>query len=201
MHSATRRRSPPERLRDFGVARRQLHGVHGNFDLPIEFPGVRGLDLVLHPGLLGQQLFHLGVAQRLAEAGVDLVVALNNARVDCDRFFDVAQHVLVGIELRLLRHEADGKTAGQLGFAFEILVDAGHDSQQGALARAVAAQHADLGAGIKRQPDILEHFALGDFLGQTIDLIDVLLAHGRPIRFLGFVDPCEFCIVSGDRLP
>ena len=43
----------------------------------------------------------------------------------------------------------------------------GHDPQQRALARAVAAQHADLGAGIERQPDILEHFALADLLGQS----------------------------------
>ena len=75
--------------------------------------------------------------------------------------------------------QADGEALGELGLAVEVLVDAGHDPQQRALAGAVAAQHADLGAGIEREPDILEHLALADLLGQRGHLIDVLLRHYR----------------------
>src|SRR5207244_11186146 len=46
---------------------------------------------------------------------------------------------------------------------------------------AIAAQDADLGAGIKRQPDVLEHLALTVLLGQALDLIDVLRAHYRSV--------------------
>ncbi len=41
-------------LRHVGVARRQVHRVHGDFDLAVELPGVHGVDLVLHAGLLGR---------------------------------------------------------------------------------------------------------------------------------------------------
>ena len=43
--------------RHVGVARRQVHRVHGDFDLPVELPGVVRLDLVLHLGLLGRAAF------------------------------------------------------------------------------------------------------------------------------------------------
>ena len=44
--------------------------------------------------------------------------------------------------------------------AEELLVDAGHDAQERALARAVVAEHADLRARIKRQPDPFQDLAL-----------------------------------------
>ena len=43
----------------------------------------------------------------------------------------------------------------------KLLVLARHDPQQRALARAVQAEHADLGAGQKRQPDVLENDVVG----------------------------------------
>ena len=86
----------------------------------------------------------------------------SSCRVPATACFDIAAHVRVGVEHRLLRHVADGETVGQPGLAVEFLVDAGHDPQQGAFARAVAPQHADLGAGVKGQPNVLEHFALAD---------------------------------------
>ena len=137
LHRATRRRSPPESVVDVGIARRQIHRVHGDFDLPVELPGVVQLDLVLHLGLLGEQLFHFVGLERLAKPGVDLVEAAEDRADRLDRFFDVAEHVLVGIELRLLRQIAGGEAAAQLGFAVEFLVHAGHDPQQRALAGAV----------------------------------------------------------------
>ena len=66
------RHAPPlaaGELGHVGIARRQVHRIHGDFDLPIELPGVERLDLVLHPGLLGQQLFHFVAARSARRAG------------------------------------------------------------------------------------------------------------------------------------
>ncbi len=62
-------------LRDLGVARRQAQRVHRDLDGAIELPGVDGVDLVLQPRLLLEQLLHLVVVERLAELGADLLEA------------------------------------------------------------------------------------------------------------------------------
>jgi hypothetical protein len=62
-------------------------------------------------------------------------------------FSTASRTVWSGVELRLLRQVADLQAGHRHGFAFDVLVDAGHDLEQRALARAVDAQHADLGAG------------------------------------------------------
>ena len=55
------------------------------------------------------------------------------------------------------------------GGAEEVGVEPGHDPQERALARAVAPDHADLGARVERQPDVLEDFLLAVSLGQAFD--------------------------------
>ena len=49
--------------------------------------------------------------------------------------------------------------------------------KQRALARAVAADHADLGARVERQPDVLEDVFLAVGLGEVFDGEDVLRRH------------------------
>ena len=49
-----------------------------------------GFDLVLHLGLLGEQLFHFVGLDRLAQPGVDLVEPAAGSRGRLDGFFDVA---------------------------------------------------------------------------------------------------------------
>jgi hypothetical protein len=62
--------------------------------------------------------------------------------------------------------------------ALELGVDAGHDAQQRRLARAVQAQHADLGAGKNDEPDVLEDHSLRRHdLGDALHGVDVL-GHG-----------------------
>ncbi len=66
------RHAPPlaaGELRHIGIAGRQVHRIHRDFDLPVEFPGIVHFDLVLHAGLLGQQLFHLVGARAARQAG------------------------------------------------------------------------------------------------------------------------------------
>ena len=56
-------------------------------------------------------------------------------------------------------------------------LDPGHDPQERALARAVAADHADLGAGVERQPDVLEDVFLAVGLGEVFDGENILSRH------------------------
>ena len=104
------------------------------------------LDLVLHLGLAIEQLFHFVGVGHFAELFGELLVLGEQRPRRGDGFFDVAEDVLVRVELRLLRQQADREAFGELGLAVEVLVDAGHDPQQRALAGAIAAQHADLQA-------------------------------------------------------
>ncbi|WDT78469.1 MAG: hypothetical protein MPW14_14820 [Candidatus Manganitrophus sp.] len=74
-----------------------------------------------------------------------------------DALLDVAAHVLGRVELRLLRQVADLHPGfARLGLALEVLIDPRHDAQQGGLARTVEPQHADLGAGVKRERNVFE---------------------------------------------
>ena len=170
-------------LVDVGVRRRQPQGVHGDLQRAVELPGVGGLDGVLHAPLLGHQLVHLVVGHRVAELGVDLVEPGEQGAGLRHPLLDVAEHVLGGVEPRLLGEVADLGPLGGPGLADELLDLAGHDLQQRALAGAVEAQDADLGAGKERQPDILQHLAVGRIdLPQVLHHVDVLLSHGDSLK-------------------
>jgi len=67
--------------------------------------------------------------------------------------------------LRLLRQEPDLDAGHRHGFAFDLLVQARHDAQQGRLARSVQSQHADLGAREERQEMFLR---ISRFGGTTL---------------------------------
>ena len=69
---------------------------------------------------------------------------------------------------------------------------AGHDLQQGRLARAVEAEHADLRTVEVAERDILEHFALAVTLGHAVHRID---------DFIGLIIVCHRCSMNVFRLP
>jgi hypothetical protein len=143
---ATRRRSPP---------------VHRQVDGAVEVPGVHGVDAVLQPRLLVEQLLHLLGFDRLTELRADLLEPPEQRPDLGDAFLHVAADVLRGIELGLLREITDPEARGGERLAEEVAVDAGHDAQQGGLAGAVGAQHPDLRPVEKRQPDSPEDLPLG----------------------------------------
>ena len=62
---------------------------------------------VLQLGLLGEQLVEVGVG--LAHRVAHLLEAVEEALGVRDAVGDVAEHVLVGVEARLLRQEPDGE--------------------------------------------------------------------------------------------
>ena len=142
---------------DLRVPRRQAQRIGGDLELMLDVAAAGGEDgLVL--GLLGGELVEVGV--RLGVGGVDLVELLLGFEHLAEALLDRLAHGLLGIELRLLRQEADAHVGHRHGFAFDVLVHAGHDLEQAGLARAVQAEHADLGAGEERQRNVLEDLTL-----------------------------------------
>jgi hypothetical protein len=111
----------------------------------------------------------------LGVVGGDLIVALDQRPLLRHALHGVAQHVLRRIELGFLGQVADAHAIGRPCLADEVLELAGHDLQQGGLARAVQPDHADLGAREERQRDILEHLLAPRIgLGELVHVIDVL---------------------------
>ncbi len=163
--------------RDIRVRRRTPQGVHGNLELRVDVPGVDGVDLVLQAPLLVHDLVHLGRWQVFAELHVQLVVAVEQRLDGGHPLLDVALHGLGRIQPRLLLQEPDADAVGRKRLADELGVLTRHDAQQRALARAVQAEHPDLGAWQEREPDVVENAAVGRMhLPEALHGVDVL--HG-----------------------
>ena len=91
------------------------------------------------------------VVERLGKLFADLVEALHQHHHFAEAFLDDLPHAAAGGQIRFLCQEADTDAGLRAGFALEILVDAGHDPQQSGLARAVQAEHADLGTRVEAE--------------------------------------------------
>jgi hypothetical protein len=162
---------------DLRIPGRQAQRVCGQFQLQVGVFAAGGGDDGFEVVLLGGQFVEIGVG--LGIFGVDLVEPLLGRQHAADALFNGFAHGLVGVELRLLRQVADFQVGHGHGLAFDLLVQAGHDLEQGALARAVDAQHADLGAREEGQADVLQDLPL-----RRHDLADAVhgkdvLGHGR----------------------
>lgn len=158
---------------DLGIPRRQAQGVGGDFQLAFQVVSVGCLQDRLQLGLLGGQGVEVGI--RLGIGGIDLVQPRLGLLDLADGLFDDVAHGGLRVQLGLLRQVADVDPRHRPGLAFDLGVDAGHDPQQGGLARAVQAEHADLGAGEERQGDVLEDFTLGrNDLADPMHGVDVL---------------------------
>jgi len=163
------------------VARRAAERVHGHLEAAVQVPGVAGVDLLLDGALLLQQLGHLVVVHGFAQAVADPIELLQKRR----RLRDPLGHHLAdglgGIQFRFLFQKADGVARRASGLADEVLLDARHDAQQRAFARAVETDDADLGAVEVRQVDVLEDRALAVVLADADHGVDDLVgfrAHG-----------------------
>ncbi len=84
-----------QRIR-IGVAWRAAQRVHGDLDGALQFPAVRGVDLLLQLPLLLQQFRHLIVVERLGEARADLVEAVQQRLGGGETEQHVVQHVHAG---------------------------------------------------------------------------------------------------------
>ena len=162
--------------RPFG--RGAAQGVHGLLDAGVDVPQILRVDLLLK----GVHLLHQLVGVVLGHLHGDGVVAVEDlllaALAD-----DVAEHVQLLVQVRLLLQVSHAHTIGGLGLAVEFGVQARDDLEQRRLAGAVHAHHADLGVGVEAQPDVLEDLlAARPGLGQALHREDVLLRHGIPHR-------------------
>ena len=98
-----------------GVGRREPQRVHRDLELAVEIPAVHRVDLVLELRLLGEQLVEVGVG--LAHRVADLFEPVEQALGVRDAVDDVAEHVLVGVEPRLLGQVADREAGRDPAFA------------------------------------------------------------------------------------
>ena len=156
-----------------GVPRREPEGIGGDLELHVGVLAAGRGNLRLELGLLRGELVEVGVG--LAVFRVDLVESLLRRERAADAFLDGLAHGLLRIHHRLLRQVADLQTGHGRRLAFDVLVDAGHDLEQGRLAGPVQAEHADLGAGKERERDVLEDLALGrNDLAHAVHREDVL---------------------------
>ncbi len=96
---------------------------------------------------------------------------VSSARIGATPSSTLPSTVFVGSSDGLLRQVPDGVPGRQRRLALNVVVEARHDLQQRRLARAVRAEHADLGAVEKRETDVLENDGVG-----RIDLAEPL--HG-----------------------
>ena len=177
-HSATRRRSPPESVATSASPGGHAQRVHGDLDVALEVPRAGRVDLVLELGLLGAELLEVGVG--VAPHRQHLVVPLEQGLGLADAVHDVAEHVLRRVERGLLREEADREPGREAGLAGEAVVVARHDAQQRRLARAVGAQHADLGPRVEGEADVREHLAVGRVeAAELVGREDELRRHDR----------------------
>ena len=167
------RHPPPLAARELchlGIVGRAAQRVHRQIDFGVEIPQPLGLDLVLQLGHLVGGL--VGIIRR------QLVVAIDDRLLRRDALHDVLAHGFCRIELRLLLQVADARALRRPGLAGVLLVEAGHDAQQGRLAGAVDAEHADLGVGIELQVDVLQDFPVPRInLGETLHVINELTGH------------------------
>ena len=166
-----------------GLRRRAAQRIHRDRDLAVEVPRIGRLDLLLQRPLLLDQGVHRLIVQRLGEPGADRLETLDQRPGRRRPLDDVAVNILALVELRLLGQKPHLQPVRRPPLAGERGIEAGHDPEQRRFAGAVQAQHADLGAGKKRQRDVLEDFAAARIgPAEAPHDVDVLRhAHGMPM--------------------
>ena len=128
---ATQRDAPSFTARELGhigVPVRQSQRIRGDFELAIEFPGADRIDLILQCALFLQQLVHFVIAHRLSKFHADLVEAIQERLGVGNAFFDIAAHILVRVQLRLLLQESNLDAGLWPSLAVDLGIESGHDA-------------------------------------------------------------------------
>ena len=164
--------------RDVLIARRQPQRVHRVLDVAVELPESLCIDAVLGLLELVADLLHLRGREILGELRGELLVSLQDRALRGHAILDVAAHVLLRVELRLLREESRAETVGDARVADVFGIEAGHDPKERRLARSVGPENTDLGVRIKGERDPAQDLALRrDDLFELIHLVDELRRH------------------------
>ena len=161
---------------DVAVAFRQPQRVHRVIDGSVELPRVGAVDRVLDGRLLGEQCVEVSVG--LGELRGDLVEPVEQVANRAHAVLDVAAHVLLGIEPRLLLEQADARPGRKLCDAGGGFLVPRHDPQDGRLTGTVRPEHADLRAREERQGDVCQHLPVRAVeLVDPVHRVDVFAAH------------------------
>ena len=151
----------------------QAQGLCSDFQLALQVMTVTGLQDVFQACLFGGQGVEIGI--RLGIGGVDRVEFLLCSGQGGQRLLDITAYILGGVQHRFLGQKTDVETRLGPCLALNFGIHSGHDAQQTGFARAVEAEHADLGAGEEGQGDIFQDNALGrDHLAHAVHGVDVL---------------------------
>ena len=159
-----------------GVARRAAQRLHRLLQPVVQVPGVVLVQRLLDAALLFDQRVEVRV--RVVELLADRVVLPQEVNDGLRGFLHHLAHGLGVIQLRLLRQQTAGVALREHRLAQVVLIHAGHDAQQGALARAVQPQHADLRAVEEAERDVTQHLPVGR--------VHTAHAHHRVDDLLGF---------------
>ena len=150
-----------------GMRRRAVQRLQRLLHLRVEVPQILPVDDVLQPRHLVGRL--VGIVHR------QLVIAVEHGLLLRHALHRIAEHVHIGVKLRLLRQIADLDALRRPGLAVELLLDARHDLEQRGFARAVHAHHADLRIGQEGKLDVAQHLlAAGVGLRQLLHGVDIL---------------------------
>ena len=159
--------------RDVGVPGRAAQRVHGLLDAGVELPAVGVLDDLHQLALLGQQRVEVGVG--LPHRRADLLEAGQRVAERLDRLLDVAAHVELLVERRLLLQDARRCSPGESvaspleGCSMPAMILRTVD-----LPAPLGPTHADLRAGQERQGDVVEDHLVAVRLARTDHRVDVL---------------------------
>ncbi len=168
-------------LADDGIPVGQAQRIGGDVELAFHFPAVGGVDGVLQFGLLLEQRVHLVIRHGFGELLADGVEAGEPLEFIAEAAHHRLAHGVGVVQLRFLLQIADADTGLRARFAVDVGIDAGHDLQQRGFARAVQAEHADLGAREEGEGDVAKDGPLGRHnLRNAIHGVDVL-SHGAMI--------------------
>ena len=171
---------------DFRIPVRQAQSIGGAFQLHVQVMPVVRLDNFFELALLGGELVEVGI--RLRVFGVHLVQAFQRIDHFGHRFFNRLTYGLLRIELRLLRQIADFQARLRTRFAFDIGIDAGHNTQQGRLTGAVQTENADFCAREKAQGDIFQNMTFRrNHFADTMHGINELSHVGLRLFYILFI--------------
>ena len=160
-----------------GAEGRQAERSRCLVELAVEVPCVLLDDLLVELCHLVGELHHLVIVGDGPHELCDLVVASDQLSDGGDSCLEVLGDRLLVVELWLLREESRGEASYGLSRALELFVHSGDDLEEGALASAVAADDADLGAFQEGEGDALEDLVLSVRFPKVLQLIDDLVGH------------------------
>ena len=173
LHSATRRRSPPDSWVTVDVRRRAAQRVHGLLELAVQVPGVaRGraspADGPFRPAARRSQ-------RRVGHLLGDLVVRVEQPPWSRRRLpRRCSSTVFVSSSVRLLLQHPDGEPGHEPRFTVGGLFEPGHDLEHASTCRHRWAHDADLGPGQEGQGDVVEDHLVAVRLAHSTHRVDEL---------------------------